>query len=241
MRALAPADILALWERGARRHVLDRSALLCAWARPDWPAETIADRPLGRVMAALLRLRAASFGTRIDSHVDCAHCGTRLELRLDTSALLQPEDESDDATEVDVAGRHVRAPGLRDLAAVAHEADAGRAARRLLARCTLRNGDSDGDDTSATLPDDALRAIEDALEAADPNADLAFDVRCEACGTHSTAQLDAGTLLWEEIDARARTLLAEVHALASAYGWSEREILALGAARRAGYLSMVGT
>ena len=51
MRALGPSDILALWERGARRHALDRSALLCAWARPDWPAESIADLPLGRVTA----------------------------------------------------------------------------------------------------------------------------------------------------------------------------------------------
>jgi hypothetical protein len=56
----------------------------------------------------------------------------------------------------------------------------------------------------------------------------------------STAQLDAGVLLWDEIDARARALLAEVHTLASAYGWSEGEILSLGAARRASYLAMVG-
>ena len=84
-----------------------------------------------------------------------------------------------------------------------------------------------------------MREIEDALEAADPNADIAFDVHCEACGHAGTAQLDAGELLWDEIDARARALLGEVHLLASAYGWTEREILALSAARRATYLSMV--
>ena len=53
------------------------------------------------------------------------------------------------------------------------------------------------------------------------------------------AQLDAGAVLWDEIDARARALLGEVHLLAAAYGWTEREILALGAERRASYLSMV--
>ena len=58
MRALGPTDILALWERGTRRHALDRSALLCAWARPDWSAETIVDRPLGRVTTALMRSTA---------------------------------------------------------------------------------------------------------------------------------------------------------------------------------------
>lgn len=42
-----------------------------------------------------------------------------------------------------------------------------------------------------------------------------------------------------EISARARTLLVEVHQLASAYGWSEREILSLAPERRAPYLAMV--
>lgn len=235
MRVLDPQAILALWERGARRHPLDRSALLCAWARPDWPCDTIVDRPLGRVTTALMRLREASFGARIDSHVDCLHCGARLQLTLQTAELLQPEPG--EPAEVEVAGRRVRPPALRDLAAVAHEADAACAARRLLARCTLEGGDAAPSDT---LSDNALRAVEDALEGIDPNADLALDVHCEACGRHSTAQLDAGRLLWDDIDARARALLAEVHALASAYGWTEGEILALGPARRAGYLALVG-
>lgn len=233
MRSLGPTDILALWERGARRHALDRSAMLCAWARPDWPAETIADRPLGQVTAALMQLREASFGTCIESHVDCEHCGARLQLLLRTSDLLQAD--ADDTTEIDVAGRWVRPPGLRDLAAVAHELDAEHAARELLARCTLRGGDD-----AAAISHDALREVEDALEAIDPNADIALDVHCGACGAHSTAQLDAGVLLWDEIDARARALLAEVHTLAGAYGWTEGEILMLGTARRASYLAMVG-
>jgi len=36
-----------------------------------------------------------------------------------------------------------------------------------------------------------------------------------------------------------RRLLVEVHALASAYGWSEQEILSLSDARRRLYLEMV--
>lgn len=233
MRSLGPTDILALWERGARRHALDRSAMLCAWARPDWPAESIADRPLGRVTAALMLLREASFGTRIESHVDCEHCGARLQLLLRTPELLQPEPGG--MAEAFVAGRRLRAPALRDLAAVAHELDAERAARQLLARCTLHSADP------VALSEDALRDVEEALETIDPNADIALDVHCEACGKYSTAQLDIGVLLWDEVDARARALLAEVHTLASAYGWTEGEILALGAARRASYLAMVGS
>jgi hypothetical protein len=231
MRALAASDVLALWERGAHHHALDRSVLLCTRAWPELPVHAIAELPLGTVTANLLRLREASFGARIHGYVDCARCGERLELVLVSSELLQPTTEG--PYEIDLHGMRVRAPCLRDLAAVANEPDTARAARQLLARCAL-----EGSADAIALPDEVLREVEDALEALDPNADLALDVHCEACGHFGTAQLDAGELLWDEIDARARALLCEVHVLARAYGWTEGEILGLGTARRATYLAM---
>ena len=232
MQPLAQTGVLALWERGANRHALDRTALLCAWARPDLPADSIADLPLGTVTADLLRLREASFGPRIDSRVDCAHCGAALELSLACAELLQPCEPQ---AEVEVAGLRLRAPSLRDLASVADERDADHAARRILARCMLQQ-DADAE----ALDDAALRACEDALDTLDPNADIALSLRCEACGEHGSAQLDIGVLLWDEIETYARRLLQDVHALASAYGWTEGEILSLGTARRERYLAMVG-
>jgi hypothetical protein len=233
MRTIESVDLLALWERGASRHALDRSALLCARARPELPVDAIADLPLGEVTASVLRLREAWFGKRINAHVDCEHCGERLELIVSVDDLLQTEAPV--SRDVEAAGVRCRLPCLRDLAAVARERDAARGARQLLERCLLDAGCGG----ASALSDMALREVEDALEAADPNADLAFDLCCEACGRVGTAQLDAGTVLWDEIDARARTLLGEVHLLAASYGWTEREILALGAERRASYLSMV--
>jgi hypothetical protein len=234
MRKLEAADLLTLWERGASRHPLDRSALLCAWARPDLPADGIADLPLGEVTASVLRLRAALFGDRIPAHVDCEHCGERLELAISVSDLLRTPAAST-SCDIGAAGLRLRLPCLRDLAAVAGERDAARAAHRLLARCLLDSTDP------ADLPDASAREVERALEAADPNADLAFDVHCEACGQIGVAQLDAGELLWDEIVARAGALLTQVHVLARAYGWTESEVLALGAQRRASYLSLVGS
>ncbi|HXO72815.1 MAG TPA: hypothetical protein VN838_27985 [Bradyrhizobium sp.] len=233
MRTIESVDLLALWERGASRHALDRSALLCARARPELPVDAIADLPLGEITASVLRLREAWFGKRIRAHVNCEHCGERLELIVSVDDLLQTDGPV--SRDVEAAGVRCRLPCLRDLAAVVGERDAARGARQLLDRCLL---DAGGGGASA-LSDMALREVEDALEAADPNADLAFDLCCEACGHVGMAQLDAGAVLWDEIDARARTLLGEVHLLAAAYGWTEREILALGAERRASYLSMV--
>jgi hypothetical protein len=234
MRAFKSLELLALWECGASRHALDRSALLCAWARPDLPADAIADLPLGEITASLLRLRSAWFGEPVNAHVDCEHCGERLELTVSVHDLLQPGMGSVSG-EVVAAGVRCRPPCLRDLAAVARERDAARAARQLLARCRL---DTAGDEATV-LSEVTLREVESALEEADPNADLAFDVTCEACGHLGTAQLDAGELLWDEIDAHGRALLREVHLLARAYGWTESEILGLSAERRASYLSMV--
>lgn len=232
MRALAASDVLALWERGSTRHGLDRSALLCAWARPDLPAESIVDLPLGTVTESLLRLREASFGSRIPGHVDCTRCGERLQFVLQANELLQPTGDAH--YQVEVKGLHVRSPCLRDLAAVADELDPELATLQLLARCSLH-----GREALNALPNDALQEVEDALEAIDPNADLALEVRCEACGQGGSAQLDIGALLWDELEAHARALLGQVHVLACAYGWSEAEILALSPARRANYLAMV--
>jgi hypothetical protein len=259
MHPLAAPELLTLWEHGARRHPLDRGALLAAAARPDWPADAIADLPLGRINASLLQLRSATFGPRIEGHADCPQCGQRLAFMLDTAQLLAataPADADADAdaegegeastsasaaagpgaaamAQTQAAGLRLRAPSLRDLAAVADATDAAEAARALLARCTLA-GDV------ARLDDAGLAVVEDALDMLDPQADLAITLHCVACGHDGAAQLDAGALLWEEIEVRAQELLHEVHGLASAYGWSEPQILALSPARRAAYLAMAG-
>jgi hypothetical protein len=44
---------------------------------------------------------------------------------------------------------------------------------------------------------------------------------------------------WEEIDVWAERTLSDVHRLASAYGWSESDILALGPRRRQRYLALI--
>ncbi len=230
-RALDGAELLALWERGLSRHALDRAALLAAAARPDWPPETIADRPLGSIGTSLLRLRAANFGPRIEAHADCRHCGERLAFTLEVDALLQGAQDDLPAT-TEMAGLRLRAPSLRDLAAVA-ALSAEQATRALLARCTLA-GQADA------LDEGAQQQVEDALEALDPQADCALALRCVACGRDGTAQLDAAALLWDEIEVRAHALLREVHQLACAYGWSEPQVLALSPARRASYLGLVG-
>ena len=234
MHALADSTLMSLWERGASRHPLDRSVLLAAAARPDWPASDIADLPLGMVNTSLLRLRSATFGPTLHGHADCMQCGQRLAFSMEVKQMLPTGTDNNGAQhEADVAGLRVRAPSLRDLALVAAKADAKQAARVLLASCTLAGDVSQIDDA-------LLREVEDALDTLDPQASLVLGLQCVACGHAGEAQLDPGSLLWDEIEVRAQALLLEVHHLASAYGWGEEQILALSPERRARYLALIG-
>ncbi len=234
MRAPGEAELLALWERGQRRHPIDRALLLGGWACPDLPPSRLADLPLGTLNAALLRLREACFGPEIQTYLDCDGCGARLDLVLDAEALSSDAGTGDASGELAVAGLRFRRPCSRDLAAVADERDPEAAALRLLEQCCIERPDGPAIDLAGLLA-----AVEDGLEALDPTASIELAVACEVCGHRSIVGFDIGTLLWDEIDARARALLAEVHGLAQAYGWSESEILALSPQRRAVYLEMV--
>jgi hypothetical protein len=222
--------MLSIWERGATRRPVDRAALLTAWVRPDVPPAAVADLSLGTVTRAILGLRIATFGPRLSVVVDCEACGERLELTLDAPALIDPAPQP--AGEIEVGGWHVRPPSLADLAAIDGETDIDRAVQRLLARCLV-------DSNSGTVDAATLPAIEAALDAREPDADLSLSIACVACGHDNVADLDVSALLWEEIAVSTRQLLGDVHRLARAYGWSEAEILDLSPARRAAYLAMV--
>lgn len=236
MQALTGSALLALWERGSAFHPLDRCALLAAAARPDWPADTVVDQPLGAINESLLRWREACFGPHIDAHVDCPNCGQRLSFELDTRALREgPSGAHTPPSQIEVGGLCLRPPSLRDLATAAGADDTAQAARTLLQHCTLSNRDG------VALDDGLIARASDALEALDAQADLSLALTCPDCGHAGTAQLDPGALLWEELEASAQALLVDVHRLASAYGWTEDQVLALGPARRARYLALVGS
>lgn len=233
MPALSPAQLLSVWEHGATRHPLDRALLLFAVAEPGRAPDGLADAPLGACNAALMRLRLACFGEHLPAWADCAACGERMSFELDASQL--PAMASPPAA-IEVGGHRFRCPGVRQLAAVADCPDTAQAARRLLLACA-------GDEIPLPSEQPALDALlalaEDAIEAADPWADLSLGYRCPTCGHEGEFCFDIASYLWEEIDALARSLLDEVHLLASAYGWNESEILALGETRRAAYLARV--
>jgi hypothetical protein len=91
---------------------------------------------------------------------------------------------------------------------------------------------------SDDLPPDACDALTEAMAKADEAAELRMGFTCAACGAAWETRFDIVRYLWSEIEAWAQRLLAEVHALALRYGWSERAILAMSAWRRQFYLGL---
>lgn len=233
MRTPSERELLALWESGLTRHPIDRALLLCAWARPDVPGNELAHLPLGAVNEALLRLRRALFGPRLQAQVACERCGEALEIGLSVDELLPASQGTSQPPTLQLDGFELRLPDSADLASVAGMADALAAADQLLERCCLPLS------PDAVLTDEIRARTEAWLEASDPMADLRLALNCEACGHGWTTALDPAYWLWDEVQRSVHHLLAQVHALARAYGWTEPQVLALSPQRRSIYLDMV--
>jgi hypothetical protein len=109
--------------------------------------------------------------------------------------------------------------------------DAEAARRELLRRCVPH---ADLDDAALVDSLDAEMARQD------PGAAIELQLCCPHCGREQAVLFDIVAYLCDEIADWAQQTLADVHLLARAYGWSERDILALTPARRRSYVQMVG-
>jgi hypothetical protein len=263
MRSLSDSDLLHLWEGGLRRHPLDRALLALGAAFPETPYERIADWPLGRRNKALVDLRCGCFGQSLQGWIACARCGEKLEFEMDgrVIAVAGPHEDGSSRSE-DMAAPIVvergtfRLPTSRDLAGAAQETAPRLAAIRIVESCRIappqsaqkrsahdliERGDRNIEvsDSRSEWSDDELEEIGERMAQADPLAETRLTLHCPNCENDWEETLDIVSFLWAEIEARARRLLVEIHTLASAYGWSETEILSLSENRRARYVEMV--
>jgi hypothetical protein len=229
MPSLTNSQLLDLWENGAKLHPLDRGLLALSLMHPEKAAESLADWTLGRRNQVLLELHATLFGERLQAWAGCAACGEKMEISLDRRALL----EHSAAEETITAGNNrFRLLTTRDLAEASRQADIDSAALCLVRRCSLDSADFQ------TWSSEDIEQLGDRLAAADPLAEIRLTLVCPTCQAESTETIELTAFLWTEIEACARALLWEVHTIASAYGWTEDEILGLSPARRAHYVEM---
>lgn len=242
MHSPSAAELLTLWERG---HALPRARQALLLLAAGWPDDTgaaLAQVPIGQRDDRLLALRAHLFGPRLESVVACPACGETLELDLAVDALRAPAPDSRaEPLAVDADGYAVRfrLPTTEDLLHASETVGDGAGPIEVLARCVVEARHGEAPVAPEALPDAVVAAVAAQMEAADPQANLHLDLTCPACAHGWQSVFDIVSYLWVELDAWAGQMLREVHTLARAYGWHQADILAMSAARRHAYLTLV--
>jgi hypothetical protein len=242
MQPLCAPDLLRSWEQGLSLPPHDRALLLLRCAHPEMHSDDLARLSIGRRDALLIRLRESLFGSTFSSQTDCPQCGEKLELRFGAGEILVAESERDaKQLSVNVGGYKIayRLPNSLDIGAVIPEREVAARRRLLLQRCILSAVADDDELAVDELPNPVVESIESHMAELDPQANIEIDLSCLACRRSWLAPFDIASFLWTEINVWAKRILQEVHALATSYGWSERDILAMSPTKRQLYLQMV--
>ena len=243
MSSLTPANLLEAWECAGSAAPARRALLLLEAAHPERARAEIEQLRASARDALLLDLREHLFGSKLRSVTPCPRCRQEVELAFETRDVRPDSAPSGHGGTFPfragaMAGTF-RLPVSGDWLAVPPECADADAVRDVIALRCLISLECEDDRAGGTPPREALAAIGAAIAERDTDAHTELAASCPSCGHQWIALFDIGSFLWREIDAHCRRLLRQVHRLASAYGWAEREILGLSAQRRECYLALV--
>ena len=234
IKGLTAPDLLRLLEAGHGRGPLDRGLLLLEHASPQADLDLLWSMSLAERDRRLVALRRATFGSAMEVTTRCPDCETALETPMDLRLLSELPAPDDPVAVHGHGGFRFRLPSTLSLMKALSSPDDP---RRALVRGTLETPDPkelDNEDIDRLVPELAA-----AWEAVDPMAEVRLDFRCVACETTFHRVFDIAETFYAEVETHARRLLLDIHALASAYGWTEEQVLALGPVRRRLYVDMV--
>ena len=234
--------LLAAWEAAAGMSEVARAAALVAH---DGAAsmEQVLDLPLAATASLAIAAHVEAFGPLAEGICACAECGESIDVLLDLRQFAEAAVAADAGVgheTVTIGGGvgplPVRALTTRDLLAAGGSPDSVLSLQRACVRDEAGRGMPASE--IAALHTDDVAALDAAAERLAGVASIVLRMRCPGCSEDITASVDPGMLLWERVDAAAPLLLAEVAALARAFGWSEEAVLGLSTARRRAYLAL---
>jgi hypothetical protein len=239
LQALQGEHLLDAWDEARGQTDLERALTMLACTLPGVRREELAALPLAARNLLLLRLRQLSFGPQLEGTGTCPHCAGALEFTLPLTAVIANLEERSgtDYVEWDEDGRRLRlrSANTADLLSSLQEPSPEAAEELVLTRCMSVDNAPGERQVLARLSDARAR-----FEQLNAPAELHCALTCPQCSSSSTLDLDITRFLWLEVCHAARQLLHDVHALASRYGWSEREIVSMSPRRRAAYLELLG-
>jgi hypothetical protein len=238
---LSPEKLFQIWEAGLDRPPLARSVAMLRAVGSARSGEDPATLPIGVRDQELLALREQAFGCEVSGIASCPGCAEHVEIRFRTDDVRVPAIAQPEHLWLESEGYVVRfhLPNSIDLLSIDVAADEQENGRRILERCVSEATLQGAPIAATALPEALQEAVAMAMAAADPQAEIELSLHCPACHRNWTEIFDIVSFFWAELQAWAARLLREIHQLASAYGWSEREILALPSLRRNTYLNLI--
>jgi hypothetical protein len=243
MRALSAGELLTVWEHGVSQRPSQRALSLLAVACADEaPPGQLARLSLGQRDGRLLNLRQRTFGPHLAAISACPACSQVLEFTVNAADIrIAPASQPAETIALAYADYELqfRLPDTLDLATMDPSADRQTNSQHLLRRCVTSARRASAEIPAEDLPPEVVAAVSERMAEADPQADVQLDLACPQCEHRWHSPFDIVSFFWSEIHALALRLLNDVHALASAYGWSEAAILALAPARRQAYLDLI--
>ncbi len=240
MRRLSSEDIVRVWEYGFNRNHVERSLALLAPAFPELDRSALGALTIGNRDLRLLALKEHLSGSELKGVARCPNCETELAFTLKTTDIRQGDfnQQIPPYFTENLEGFQMvfRLPNSFDQLTMMGAGDPEIASRILLQRIIHSATYKSDALTPDRLPPEAMEALGDRINELDPQAEIQFAMNCAACAHRWSALFEVGHFVWREIRDQARNILNDVISLASAFGWTEREILDMTPQRREFYL-----
>lgn len=192
---------------------------------------------VNRRLQGLLAVTIATLGENWIHPVRCARpdCSKLMDLPLRFCDFARKQDPQNVECVVPGSGTlRFRVPTGMDQLAWLEEGVSGEGAEVNFIKRLLRE---ESDAWPEMHSEEAIKAVEAALEEADPLTVLYVETSCPECGHENRFPLDLERICLDLLAREQPCLLDDIHRLALAYHWSEAEILAIPPARRRHYLA----
>lgn len=229
MHPLEGERLLQAWEDASASDPVRRPLRMLVHAMPEMDVSALEDVSLLQRNRLLLELYATTFGPQLQGYATCQHCGSALEFHSYVADLLNALPESDD-----VKGCSANAITSRMLLRALQEQNALSREHALLVLCS--GGEPD---TANALEESSLEKLRSSVSASNADTEILCRIQCAECDELNSIDFDPAHFVWLTVRHRASALIADVHDIARAYGWTESSILTMTSARREVYLARI--